>query len=257
MSSTGSGYDLSAGTFSPDGRIFQVEYAQKAVENNGTVLGIHCTDGVVLGVEKLLLSRMLVAGTNKRIHTVDRHMGMALGGLVSDGRRLVNRAREEASTFQGNYGETIPPHLLAERMAQFIHYFTLYGSVRPFGSAILLAGYDADKEQPWLNLVEPSGLSFRFRAVAIGKGQQAAKTELEKYKVFNMTCREALKYVAKILHLLHDEVKDKPFEMELSWVCEESKWMHEMVPSSLRDEVEEWAKKAIEDDEMDDDDDDE
>ena len=56
--------------------------------------------------------------------------------------------------------DIVPPQILADRLSQFMHYFTLYGSVRPFGSAILLAGYDADKEQPWLNLIEPSGLSF-------------------------------------------------------------------------------------------------
>lgn len=252
--STGSGYDLSAGTFSPDGRIFQVEYAKKAVDKSGTAIGIHCTDGVVMGVEKLLLSKMLVKGTNKRIHTIDRHLGMAIAGLVADGRQLVNRAREEAAGYKKNYGDIIPPEMLADRMAQFVHYYTLYGSIRPFGTSILLAGYDADKKQPWLNLIEPSGVAFRFRGCAIGKGQQAAKTEIEKYKVFNMTCAEALKYIAKILHLLHDAVKDKPFELELSWICEASKWQHKLVPDTLRDEVEVWAKKAIEDDEMEDDD---
>ena len=70
MSSTGAGYDLSPTTFSPDGRIFQVEYATKAVENSGTAIGVRCTDGVVLGVEKLLASKLLVPGSNRRLHTV-------------------------------------------------------------------------------------------------------------------------------------------------------------------------------------------
>ena len=69
-----------------------------------------------------------------------------------------------------------------------------------------------------------------------------------------MTCREALNYVAKILHLLHDEVKDKPFELELSWICQESGWKHRFVPEEIVSAAEEWAKKAIEDDEMADDD---
>mmetsp|Transcript_40904 Transcript_40904/g.130680 ORF Transcript_40904/g.130680 Transcript_40904/m.130680 type:complete len:82 (-) Transcript_40904:709-954(-) len=76
MSSIGTGYDLSATTFSPDGRVFQTEYATKAVDNSGTAIGVKCKDGVVLGVEKLVISKMLVEGSNRRIHTVDRHAGM-------------------------------------------------------------------------------------------------------------------------------------------------------------------------------------
>ena len=73
MSSTGAGYDYGTGSYSPDGRVFQVEYAQKAVDNSGTVIAVRCTDGVVMGVEKLLISKMLVAGTGRRLHTIDIH----------------------------------------------------------------------------------------------------------------------------------------------------------------------------------------
>ena len=76
MSSTGAGYDSSAGQYSPDGRVFQVEYAQKAVDNSGSVMAVRCTDGVVMGVEKLLISKMLVAGTGRRLHSIDEHMTM-------------------------------------------------------------------------------------------------------------------------------------------------------------------------------------
>ena len=86
MASTGAGYDLSPTTFSPDGRIFQVEYATKAVENSGTVVGIRCADGVVLGVEKVMLSKMLLPSSNRRVATVSAHAGVAQAGLAADGR---------------------------------------------------------------------------------------------------------------------------------------------------------------------------
>uniref|UniRef100_M1AAS8 Proteasome subunit alpha type n=1 Tax=Solanum tuberosum TaxID=4113 RepID=M1AAS8_SOLTU len=76
MSSIGTGYDLSVTTFSPDGRVFQIEYAGKAVDNSGTVVGIKCKDGIVLGVEKLIASKMMLPGSNRRIHSVHRHSGM-------------------------------------------------------------------------------------------------------------------------------------------------------------------------------------
>lgn len=107
MASQGTGYDLSASTYSPDGRIFQIEYAQKAVEASSTVLAIKCKDGIVLAVEKLISSKLLVNGddssTNRKIFTVDSHIGLATAGLVADGRHLANRAREEASSFKDTY----------------------------------------------------------------------------------------------------------------------------------------------------------
>ena len=113
-----------------------------------------------MGVEKTLLSKMLVPGTHRRVYAIDRHVGLSMAGLVADGRQLVNRAREEALNYKKNYGCSIPPHLLAERMGQFVHYYTLYGSIRPFGTAIMLAGYDRDTGKSSLYMVEPSGVTY-------------------------------------------------------------------------------------------------
>ncbi len=104
-------------------------------------------------------------------------------------------------------------------------------------------------------MVDPSGMSYRYFGCALGKGRQGAKTELEKLKSTELTCREAIKHVAKILHVLHDESKDKPFELEMSWVCEETSWRHERVPEELISEANAWAITSIEEDEMDDGDD--
>jgi len=98
--SAGSGYDLSSSTFSPDGRIFQVEYASKAVENGGTALGLKCRDGVVLAVEKPVLNKMLLPTSNRRIHSVDEAHGVAVTGFVADARQIVNRARDEAIGYE-------------------------------------------------------------------------------------------------------------------------------------------------------------
>eukprot|EP00270_Netrium_digitus_P021783 TRINITY_DN9547_c0_g2_i1.p1 TRINITY_DN9547_c0_g2~~TRINITY_DN9547_c0_g2_i1.p1 ORF type:complete len:251 (+),score=53.72 TRINITY_DN9547_c0_g2_i1:167-919(+) len=231
MSSIGTGYDLSATTYSPDGRVFQTEYATKAVDNSGTAVGVCCKDGVVLGVEKLIVSKMLVEGSNRRTFAVDRHAGMAIAGLVADGRQIVNRARSEANNFKSFYGDHIPIHVLSDRISGYVHLFTLYWWTRPCGSSVLLAGYD--KEGPHLYMVEPSGVSYRYFGAAIGKGRQAAKTEIEKLKLSEMTCRETVLAVAKIIYGVHDELKDKAFELELSWVCDESKREFQRVPEDL------------------------
>jgi len=93
MSATGAGYDQSVSTFSPNGRVFQVEYAAKAVEKTGTVIGIRCVDGVVLGVEKSVTTPLLTPNSNRRILSVDYHIGLAAAGLPADARALANKAR--------------------------------------------------------------------------------------------------------------------------------------------------------------------
>lgn len=181
MSGIGTGYDLSSTTYSPDGKVFQTEYAQKAVDNSSTVIGIKCKDGVVLAVEKLIISKLLVAGSNRRIHNVDRHTGLAIAGLLPDGRQLVNRAADECSNYKQFYGEPIPGHVLCERMGSFTHLFNLYWSLRPFGAAAMMACYD--KNGPQLYLIDPSGTAHRYFGAAVGKGRQAAKNEIEKLKL--------------------------------------------------------------------------
>ncbi|KAL0282023.1 UNVERIFIED_CONTAM: Proteasome subunit alpha type-3 [Sesamum angustifolium] len=256
MSSIGTGYDLSVTTFSPDGRVFQIEYAAKAVDNSGTVVAIKCKDGVVMGVEKLIASKMMLPGSNRRIHAVHRHSGMAVAGLAADGRQIVARAKSEATNYESVYGEPIPVKELAARVASYVHLCTLYWWLRPFGCGVILGGYDRDG--PQLYMIEPSGISYRYFGAAIGKGRQAAKTEIEKLKLSEMTCRQGVIEVAKIGYSLildlfckqylwvHDEAKDKAFELEMSWVCDESNRQHQKVPDSLLEEAKEAAKAALE-----------
>jgi len=254
MAGTGAGYDLSVTTFSPDGRVFQVEYAQKAVENSGTTVAICCKDGVVFATEKFLLSKMLVPGTNKRIFPVHRHAGMSIAGFVADSRQIVARARSEANQYKSAYNEEIPPGILAERVGLFMHAYTLYWSIRPFGCCVLLGCVEEDTKKPSLFTIDPSGMVYKYSGTAVGKGKQAAKTEIEKLLAKgseSLTCAETLVQVARILHKVHDE-KDKDFELEASWICPASGYEHAAVPSDTLKAAETEAKRLIEAEEQDD-----
>ncbi|KAB0398371.1 hypothetical protein E2I00_019125, partial [Balaenoptera physalus] len=213
-------YDLSASTFSPDGRVFQVEYAMKAVENKGS---------------------------NKRLFNVDRHVGMAVAGLLADARSLADIAREEASNFRSNFGYNIPLKHLADRVAMYVHAYTLYSAVRPFGCSFMLGSYSVN-DGAQLYMIDPSGVSYGYWGCAIGKARQAAKTEIEK-----LQCNfHNIDYI--IIYIVHDEVKDKAFELELSWVGEITNGRHEIVPKDIREEAEKYAKESLkEEDESDDD----
>jgi len=111
---------------------------------------------------------MLVPGSNRRIFSVDSHVGMAVTGLPSDGRQLVNRGREEAQNYRETYGDKIVPSILAGRLAQFVHYYTLHGSLRPFGSSAIMSSYDVDTKVPELYMLDPSGVCFRYFGCAAG-----------------------------------------------------------------------------------------
>lgn len=249
MSGIGTGYDLSVTTYSPDGKIFQTEYAQKAVDNSSTVVGLKVKDGVVMGLEKPVISKLLVEGSNRRVYSVDKHAGIATAGLAPDGRMLVNRAVQECSNYKSFYGDAIPGHVLAERVANYVHLYNLYWSVRPFGSTILLATFD--HSGPQLYSIEASGASARYLGTAAGKGRQAARNEIEKLKLSELTAGQAVFEVAKILHKVRDD-DGKPFDMEISWVCEESGRLHQRVPPDLMEEATRAAKAAAADSDMDD-----
>uniref|UniRef100_A0A3Q2SUQ5 Proteasome 20S subunit alpha 3 n=1 Tax=Fundulus heteroclitus TaxID=8078 RepID=A0A3Q2SUQ5_FUNHE len=130
-------------------------------------------------------------------------------------------------------------------VAMYVHAYTLYSAVRPFGCSFILGSYDKD-DGPQLYMVDPSGISHGYWGCAIGKAKQAAKTEIEKLQMKDMTCRELVKEVAKIIYIVHDEVKDKAFELELSWVGEVTNGRHELVPKDIKEEAEKYAKDSLE-----------
>ncbi|KAG8956657.1 hypothetical protein FRC04_000135 [Tulasnella sp. 424] len=249
MTSIGTGYDLSASTYSPDGRIFQIEYAAKAVENSGTAIGLRVKDGVVFAVEKLVHSKLLVPSSNRRIQTIDRHIGLATSGLVADGRHIGNRAREEAENYRDTYRAPTPVKALADRIGLYVQAYTLYSSVRPFGISAIFGGIDT--EGPQLYVVEPSGIFYGYHGAAVGKGRQLAKTELEKLDLPTLTMREAVLEAARIIHLVHDDSKDKDFELELSWVGEETGGLHLPVPDDLWAEADKHGRDALDEDMVD------
>ncbi|KAK9352649.1 nucleophile aminohydrolase [Lipomyces doorenjongii] len=252
MTSIGTGYDLSNSVFSPDGRNFQVEYASKAVEADGTAIGIKCKDGIVFAVEKIVSSKLLVPGANKKIQTIDKHIGVAYSGLTPDGRHLVSQGRSEAYTWRGTYKVPISVTSLTDRLAGYVQAYTLYNSVRPFGISAIIGG--VDHSGPHLYTIEPSGAYWGYLGAATGKGRQAAKSELEKLDLPNISARDAVKAAAKIIYATHDDAKDKDFELEISWVStSETKGVHEFVPKQLLEEAERLAKEEDEDEEMEED----
>lgn len=209
----------------------------------------------MLGVENLILSKMMLQKSNRRIFNADLHTGVATAGISADARQLVNKARDESRSYKGFYGDDIPGELMADRLAGHVHMHTLYWYLRPFGASILVANYD-DIIGPQLYMIDPSGTVHRYFGSCIGNHRLAAMAEVEKIDFEKVTCREAVMKVAEIIYKLHDDIKDKAFELEMTWVCDESGRKHTTIPEDLREEAVKAAVEAKEKSEMEDSDDD-
>src|SRR5882672_7729969 len=162
-------YDRAITVFSPDGRLFQVEYAREAVKRGTTTVGLKFNDGVVLIVDKRITSQLIEPASIEKIFKLDDHVGCATSGLVADARVLVDRARVDSQMNRVTYDEYIEVDTLVKKICDFKQTYTQYGGVRPFGTALLIAG----KDSTGLHLYEtdPSGALMSYKATAIGAGR--------------------------------------------------------------------------------------
>ncbi|AEH61028.1 proteasome endopeptidase complex, alpha subunit [Methanosalsum zhilinae DSM 4017] len=165
------GYDRAITVFSPDGRIFQVEYAREAVKRGTTAAGIKYRDGVALLVDKRITSKLIEAESIEKIFQIDEHIGVATSGLVADARALVDKARIEAQINVVSYDEPIGVEVLSKRLCDHKQTYTQFGGVRPYGTALLIAGVDDDR--PRLFETDPSGALLEYKATAIGAGRNS------------------------------------------------------------------------------------
>ncbi len=164
-------YDRAITVFSPDGRLFQVEYAREAVKRGTTTVGMKYKNGVVFIVDKRISSRLIEPQSIEKIYKIDENIGCATSGLVADARVLVDRARIEAQINKITYGEAMTVDNLVKRLCDFKQTFTQYGGVRPFGTSLLIAG--VDKNGKHLYETDPSGALMAYKAGSIGSGRNA------------------------------------------------------------------------------------
>lgn len=171
------GYDRAITVFSPDGRLYQVEYAREAVKRGTTAVGIKAKDGVVLIVDKRVSSKLLEASSIEKIFKIDEHIGVASSGLVGDARALVDRARVECQINRISYDEPIEVEALSKKLCDHMQTLTQYGGIRPYGTALLIAGVSDGESR--LYETDPSGTLLEYKATGIGIGRPAVMKVLE------------------------------------------------------------------------------
>lgn len=171
-------YDRGTSIFSPDGRLYQVEYAREAVKRGSSTVGVKTPAGVVLAVDKHVGSALVEGGSVEKLHVVDDHLAAASAGHVADGRRLVDFLRRDAQRDRVRYGEPIDARTATRRVSDLVQAYTQFGGARPFGAAVLIAGVDPDGT-PRLYETDPSGTVDGWQAVAVGANRGDVQGFLE------------------------------------------------------------------------------
>ena len=189
-------YDRAITVFSPDGRLFQVEYAKEAVRRGATAIGLITNEGVVLVAHKAIANPLLLSEYMKKIFPIDGHIAATASGLVADARRLVDISRVEAQRHKMTYGEEVSVETIAKHISDLMQLYTQYGGLRPFGVSLLLAGIDTE---PRLFETEPSGALSGYKAAAIGSGKKEVEEFFEKEYRPNMSIDEVIMLALKAL----------------------------------------------------------
>lgn len=205
---TRSEYDRGVNTFSPEGRLFQVEYAIEAIKLGSTAIGIQTSEGVALAVEKRVTSPLIEPASIEKILEVDSHIGCAMSGLIADSRTMIDRARVEAQNHWFTYNERMSVESVTQAVSNLALQFgdddADPGAMsRPFGVALLFAGID--EKGPQLFHMDPSGTFIQYDAKAIGSGSEGAQQALQEVYHKSMTLKEASKESLKILKQVMEE----------------------------------------------------
>jgi len=208
-------YDRAITVFSPDGRLFQVEYAREAVKRGTTTVGLKFKDGVVLIVDKRIASRLMEPKSIEKIFKIDGHIGCATSGLVADARILVDQARVIAQINKITYDEEMSVEELVKRICDYKQNYTQYGGVRPFGTALLVAGVDEQGEH--LFETDPSGALVSYKAGSIGAGRNAVMEVFEEEYQEGCSMETAVTLGLKALKATEEE-KLNPKAVEIGLV---------------------------------------
>jgi 20S proteasome subunit alpha 2 len=177
-------YNFSLTTFSPSGKLVQIEYALNAVSQGALTVGIKVKRGVVLVSEKKASSPLIEDSHIEKVAKIAETLGLVYSGIGPDARLLILQARKLAQAHIRTFGKEPSAHSLTRDLASVMQEYTQSGGVRPFGTSLLIAGFDYNKEsdshEPVLYQLDPSGTFWTWKATAIGKNYQSAKTFLEK-----------------------------------------------------------------------------
>jgi proteasome alpha subunit len=218
-------YDRGITIFSPDGRLYQVEYAREAVKRGTASIGVRTPEGVVIAVDKRIRSPLMERDSVEKIHKADDHIGIASAGHVADARQLIDFARQRAQVNALRYGEPIEVETLTKEVTDYIQQYTQVGGARPFGVALIIAGI-ADGE-PRLYETDPSGTPYEWKALAVGADRGDIRDYLEANYEEDLTLDGGVELALKALASVNDD-ELTPEGLGVATIPVETELFHEL-----------------------------
>jgi proteasome alpha subunit len=196
------GYDRAITVFSPDGRLYQVEYAIETVRRGTIAVGVKCKDGIIIAVEEKP-RKLQISNTAQKIFQIDDHVGVAAAGYIPDARSQVDNARFFSQSNKMIYDEPVEVETIAKHLADQCQQYTQYAGVRPYGVALILGG--VVNNTPQLYLTDPSGTYISYDAIAIGSGSDQVTDFLEKTYKDDLSLDEAATLAAAGIYLSSED----------------------------------------------------
>ena len=230
-------YGFSLTTFSPSGKLLQIEYALNAVTKGKMAVGIVAKNGVVIATERKVPSALIEPESMQKIVPLTDGIGAVYSGMGPDFRVIASKAQKKGVTYFSTFKEEIPVTMLVSDTANLMQEYTQRGGVRPFGVSLLIAGYD--EEKPKLYQVDPSGAFFSWNATCIGNNYTLGKSFLEKRWNEDMELEDAVITALKTLkETFEGEMTEN--NIQVAYVGEDSEYkLHLLSPDEIRDYLDE------------------
>ncbi len=234
-------YDRAITIFSPDGRVYQVEYAFEAVRRGWTTIGLKTKTTALVAAEKRKISALSDETTIQKVFKIDDHIGASYAGMAGDGRILINYAIQQALLHRFYYDELIPVEYVTKLVCDIKQMYTQHAGVRPFGVSIIFAGVDESGTQ--LFMTEPSGRDLGYYATAIGEKASQVLEFLEKNYSYDLDVKSSIKLAIQAIIGI---VESKPYEnfIELGYADIYSKKFRILRPEEIREYIKELVSEG-------------
>ena len=236
------GYDMTPTMYSPDGRIYQVEYAMETVKRGTLAIGVCSKDGVIIAVEEKART-LQTTNITQKIFQVDFHIGIAAAGYIPDARIQVDSARFFSQGSRMTYDESVEIATVAKYLADQSHQFTQYSGVRPNGVSLIIAGIDQKGES--IYVTDPSGTYVQYAAIAIGAGSDDVNTFFEKHYNQDMSMADTATLAIAAINLKNEQ-KDGTGDIKMAKITTEAKVFEMISESDLKNYSQNASKFAPE-----------
>ncbi|EMA18850.1 archaeal proteasome endopeptidase complex subunit alpha [Haloarcula argentinensis] len=230
-------YDRGITIFSPDGRLYQVEYAREAVKRGTASVGVRTEDGVVIAADRHARSPLIERDSIEKIHEIDSHVGVASAGHVADARQLIDVARRQSQVNRLRYDEPASVESLTKEITDYIQQYTQTGGARPFGVALLVAGIEDG--EPRLFETDPSGTPYEWQAVAIGGSREDIQSFLEEEYAEGMDLEGGIELALRALASVNEDGLDAT-GVDIATIDVESEQFEKLAEEDIAERLEEF-----------------